>query len=479
MASLHAGASKVKITPALGTPIGGNARLDNYARGVLQDIYARALFLDDVASAVCLLSLDLLGLLQPDADRLREAVSVELQIPFSNVMIACTHTHSGPDTFQTLCWNEDKLTRDTELLKPFWDELPGKLREVVSAAKRNAQPATMQFATAENREIANNRRLRMKTGETRMNWELPPAEQVEAPLGPIDPQVAVITFNSGDGKIVGGIVHYACHPAILAGANSLMSGDYVGIAMAELEEKMGCPAMLFLQGASGNVNHINYRHPERGRDTNEVHRCADSLVGSVVEAWEKINHRDTEAQSNTEIAIRSENLLLPIREISEEQFARANDLLAKYDGRDLSMADGVPPEMNARRTVKLVEAARTGKYEGRFAKMREGKVVLPLQVIRVGDVVLAAVPAEIFVEFGFRFREELASTGITADGARWRTGKSAPLSLLVGLANGACGYVPTPQAFSEGGYEPTLGPNYLPENAGNEIIDTLLRLAMK
>lgn len=442
--------------------MGGNARLDNYARGVLQDLYARALFLDDGTSQLCIMSLDLLGVFQREADILREAVAAELAISPENVTIASTHTHSGPDTFQTLCWNDDKLQRDEELLKPFWQSLPAKLQQAARLAKQNAQEAEMIYGIAENQAVANNRRLRMKTGETRMNWELPPADQVDRPLGPVDPKVSLVMFRQPGGAALGGFLHFACHPAILAGANLEMSGDWPGLAMSQLEQELACPAMLYLHGASGNVNHIDYRHPERGRDANEVHRCADSIAGTakqIIASLPQLGNHDTHLQiENTE-------LLQPLREITPQQIASAKQILASYDGRDLSMPDGIPPELNARRTLKLDEAKETGSYSGRFGTLRDGKLVLPLQLIRIGDVVIGTVPGEIFVEYGFQFRDKIQ--------ARPHTN----LALLVSLANGVVNYIPTPEAFEQGGYEPGLGPSYMRPNAGNEIVDTLVQMA--
>jgi neutral ceramidase len=156
--ALRAGTGKFVITPPLGTPMGGNARVDNYARGILQDLYARALFLDDGTTKLCIVSLDLLGLWQADADRLRSIVAQELGISDAHITMCSTHTHSGPDTFQSLCWNDDKLQRDAELLKPFWDILPGRVIEAARAAKQNARECTLHWGTTENSDVANENR---------------------------------------------------------------------------------------------------------------------------------------------------------------------------------------------------------------------------------------------------------------------------------------------------------------------------------
>jgi hypothetical protein len=443
--------------------MGGNARSDNYARGVLFDLFARALYLDDGATRLCIISLDLLGLWEEEASRIRTAVSEALGIPFANVTVCSTHTHSGPDTFQTLCWNEDKLQRDNELLKPFWESLPGQVVEAAGRARDAARECSVYWGTTQNHDIANNRRLRMKSGETVMNWELPPAELVDRPWGPIDPQVSAVLFRTSSGQVVGGFVHYSCHPAILAGANMQLSGDFVGFAMDQLERDFSSPAMLFLHGAAGNVNHIDYKHPERGRDAAEVHRCADSLAASARQISQHLVERSTTAPM---LAIVNDELLIPIREIPEERVAAAKQILANYDGHDLSMPDGVPPELNARRTLKLAEAKRTGKYPGRFGTMRDGRLLLPLQLIRIGDVVIGTVPGEIFVEFGLEFRRRLAEKL-----------PHTQLVLMAGLTNGLVNYIPTPEAFAQGGYEPGLGPNYLPDDAGEQIVDRLVKMA--
>jgi hypothetical protein len=299
-------------------------------------------------------------------------------------------------------------------------------------------------------------------------------DEVDGAWGPIDPQVSAVLFRSVEGKVLGGLTHYACHPAILAGANMQLSGDFVGFAMDQLEREFSCPAMLFLHGAAGNVNHIDYNHPERGRDAHEVHRCADSLAGSVREIAGELTAASCLGESGSKLptlqrslSIVNDDLLIPIRDIPEEKMAAAKELLAKYDGHDLSMPDGVPPELNARRTLKLAEAKRTGKYPGRFGTMRDGKMLLPLQVIRIGDITLGTVPGEIFVEFGLEFRRRLQEIS-----------KEQPfLALMVGLANGLVNYIPTAEAFAQGGYEPGLGPNYLPDDAGKQIMNRLVQMA--
>lgn len=455
---LRVGSSKIVITPPVGTPLGGNARADNYATGVLQDLHARALYIETEDRAACIVSLDLLMLWQSDADALRSEVANALGIPFDAVMVACVHTHSAPDLAQSLSWSDEKSARDRQMLEPYRVMLRERVREAAMQARFRSADAHMKIRFGHNDQLPHNRRLRMRNGETVMNWVLPSAQDVECALGPIDPQVTVVTFE-GDNGILGGIAHFACHPAILAGLNLEISGDYCGLAMETLEQKhlSASGAMLFLQGPAGNINHIDYLHPEdHVRDAGEVVRCANLFIESV----EKALAGPAIADEDSDLHFITHDLLLPFREIAPDQLEAARELLARYDGRDLSMADGVPPEINARKILRFEQARQTGRMNGPFATLRDGKVVMPLQVIRIGPLSLAGTPGEIFVEFGMHLKEQLGNR----------------CALIVELANGSAGYIPTPEAFAQGGYESSDGPGFLPHNAGQVIVEQLIEL---
>src|SRR5439155_2256435 len=72
------------------------------------------------------------------------------------------------------------------------------------------------------------------------------------PAGPADGTVLVAKAVADDGKVLGTVVNYACHPTTLAWQNTLISPDYVGSMRAVVEGYTGSPC-LFLQGASGDL----------------------------------------------------------------------------------------------------------------------------------------------------------------------------------------------------------------------------------
>jgi hypothetical protein len=66
------------------------------AQEIIHPLEVSALYVDDGEKVICFVTLDLIGLLQPDLERIRDRVAHLL--PRESVIPCCTHTHSGPDT---------------------------------------------------------------------------------------------------------------------------------------------------------------------------------------------------------------------------------------------------------------------------------------------------------------------------------------------------------------------------------------------
>lgn len=465
MAPLFTGSAREAITPPLGIPLGGNARSCNYATHVIHELYVRALYVEHQGTGICIVSLDILGLQEQDARALRQRLAEAIALPTDHIMITCTHTHSGPDTLRILSPTDARASHDREQLLP-WMEL--LFEQAVSATQRAmaaAVPSRMCLQKLDNESLPKNRRLRLRSGETVMNWTLPDPKSVAEVLGPVDPQVSLATFYKETGELTGALVHFTLHPAILAGLNLGISGDYCGVAMASLESDFpdeNSASFLFLNGALGNINHIDYSTPERGRNVDEVQRCATSLAGSVrqmLRDQECLNPSRND-KANMEIGATFLEILFPVRAISEEEILNASQVLSAHRDGEVAAADGVPPEVEALRTLRLHEVLTTGTCSGEFTTVRDGQIVVPLQSIRIGELTLSAVPAEMFVEHGLQLKETTGN----------------PFALIVGPANGYIGYVPTPEAFEQGGYEPALGPGYLEPDAGEKILTALTKM---
>lgn len=222
-----AGAASRKITPGLG---GGPVFLAGFqqnrrATGVDQDLYIRALALRLDEQAVVLVVCDLIGLGLPDVQDIRSQLSGRGVDP-NNVIVACTHTHSGPDTIGL--WGPDHQTSGVD--PAFLAMIKRTAAELALEALTFCCPVQIRFAT------------------TSLPGYIANARTPEL----VDQEVAAIQFEKPDGEIVATLLNLACHPEVLDRTSTLLSSDYAGAACRAIEEAVGGTA-LHVSGALGGM----------------------------------------------------------------------------------------------------------------------------------------------------------------------------------------------------------------------------------
>ena len=238
---MFAGTGKVDITPQSAVWMDGMLRA-HPSEGIHDRLYARALVLsdsDDVRQAFVLVSVEVCILVDETCSAVRQGAEARTGIPASHIIIAATHTHSGPSTFGGLTPREDGYIQ----------ELTGKLITLVEEAAQNLRPAELSVASGREDTISHYRRLLASDGHVVMNWEPYPPEQIVRPLGVADPEVGVVkVVAAGDpakpGRVLALLFNHTGHPNVLSGDNYLLSSDYPGLAARLLEEELGGVALL-------------------------------------------------------------------------------------------------------------------------------------------------------------------------------------------------------------------------------------------
>ena len=135
-------------------------------------------------------------------------------------------------------------------------------------------------------------------------------------------------------------------------------------------------------------------------------------------------------------------ITLDMRKPTAEGYEKAKQVLATEDESTLPRR----AKPYARRAIRLYEGPDTTDIK--------------LQAVRIGDLGITAVPFETFVEIGLKLKSV------------------SPLrpTFTIELANGANGYLPTPEQHEWGGYETWLGTNRVEKQASVKITETLLEL---
>jgi hypothetical protein len=130
-----------------------------------------------------------------------------------------------------------------ELIGPYLDEMRAACVEVARRAADEAASGTLIYGRAHCSLAAHRDYPDRATNQYVCGFN---------PAGPADDTVLMAKAVSDDGRTLGTVVNYACHPTTLAWENTLISPDYVG-AMREVVEQYTTAPCLFLQGASGDL----------------------------------------------------------------------------------------------------------------------------------------------------------------------------------------------------------------------------------
>src|SRR5215471_6274935 len=238
--ALKGAVAKVEITPQIGLPMYGYRNRSGPSQGVLDPLYARVLALEAGETRLAIVTLDLGEIFANHwLERLREAVRKSSRVSY--VLVAASHTHSGPAP-QGDCPSKPVPAWETAALD--------NIAKAIDEAYGRLVP--VQLGTGYGTAYIGHNRLRV-TADGRATWfERNPTR---VPTFQVDPTVAVIRIDRTDGKPLAVLVNYACHPVVFRADNLQYSADYPGVMTKTVEEAFdGEPLCFFLQGGAGDIN---------------------------------------------------------------------------------------------------------------------------------------------------------------------------------------------------------------------------------
>jgi hypothetical protein len=432
-ARLRAGAAQVKITPPRGAPMAGYYSNRN-ATGVHDDLYAKAIVLDDGETTAALVACDIIGMPRPVVDSARRLIEAKTGIPAGHVAISATHAHTGP-VLETGASRYNLTGAALDLARRYADGLPALIAEAVGRAQAALKPARISGGTGREDTLAFNRRFYMADGTVGWNpGKLNP--KIVRPAGPIDPDVGVVFFEDDSGAALAGYVNYALHLDTVGGLE--ISADYPYTLSRILGALKGPEFItLFSIGCAGNVNHIDVstKAPQKGHG--EAERIGTVLAGEVIKTMTRLSP----AEGRLQVAAAA--VLLPRPSIAPGELEKARAVAAGFGKPDAA------PFIELVKASKVIEVAESG------GKPLEAEV----QAIAVGkDIAWVALPGEIFVELGMEIK------------------RRSPFrqTIVAELANGSPGYIPNRKAYAEGAYEVVSA--RVAEGSGEFLVEAAVKL---
>ena len=445
-AVLRAGAATSNITPWLGDPIVGGWK-PQPARHIHDELYARCLVLDDGTTRLAIVVADNVGIPREVFDEAKRQVKEHTGLPLDRMLMAADHTHSAAP-----CRPRSGAAPGAEL-----SEYPRFVARRISDGVRRAinqlEPARIAWGTASVPGQVFNRRWLMKPGTPLPNpfggtdqVKMNPGRQhagLLRPSGPVDPEVCFLSVQAAAGRPIALLANYSLHYVGGTGRQEI-SADYFAAFADRIQQLIGADRLdppfvgILSNGTSGNINNINFAAPaERRKPYEKIRLVADRVAQAVFAEYGKLSYRD-----GVSLATRQRELELAVRKPTPEQLAQAREMLAHPE-----WPDKLPHQRTyARRVVQLHEAPAT--------------LPVVLQALRIGELGIAAVPFETFVETGLDLKAR------------------SPLkpTFTISLANGSHGYLPTPEQHRLGGYETWLGTSKVELDASTKIAAALLEM---
>jgi len=425
----RAGVARTKITPEGPYWMGGYASRTRPSEGTLQDLYAKAIAIDDATgSRVVVVTMDLLVITRELSDTVKRRIHEKYELPASHLLLNCSHTHCGPEL---RLYRESLHNIPPEYARKMRDSvrrLETQLVDLVGRAIASQVPAGLSF-TQGTASFAVNRRNNRAADVPRLRSE-------GKLIGPIDHSVPVLKVTDSKNRMLAVLFGYACHNTVMSFYQT--SGDYAGFAQQDIEEKYPETVAMFVMGAGGDQNplprrEVKYLH-EYGRAlADAVETALDGEVRNVTGSL-----RAALANAPLEFQPHADRNVLEKQAESTNQYERwkANYILS---------------ELNAERTVPR----------------RYG---LPVQTIRFGnDLLLVAIGGECVVDYSLRTKRQFQSDG-------------GPEIWVAGYSNDVFGYLPTLRVLKEGGYEGgghmiyTKFPGPFTETVEERVFETLDRL---
>jgi neutral ceramidase len=417
-APLRIGAARVDVTPSPG-------ELPKNSQGVLDHLYARAIVLDNGVATAALVTVDAGAIADPLWQTVSQQVEKELAIPPANLLLTATHTHSAG------------VQRGVDY--------PQKIVEAVRLARQRLAPGRIGYGTGESYINVNRQIIDPKTGRW---WEGPNRE------GPSDKTVAVVTFETDAGEPIAVYYNYAVH-GVITGQLDQISGDIPGATSRYIEDSFDDRIVaVWSNGAGGDQNPIYYQQTYDLREIRikDYAKRGVDISNAMPPGGEGLDRK------NPVVA----RLMNQQRQMASSmgQFLgeEVMSIMRGIDRMDSSAAIA-----GAATTIQCPGRERTNDgragFEGTYKDA--APVAIRLGVLRVGDVMIGAVNAEVFNPIAQRLKRE----------------SPFKATMMTTLTNGSArsGYIPDDESYGKHTFE-VLSSRLQPGCAETAIVNGILAL---
>ncbi len=461
------GRSLADITlPVVGVPMLGFIRADQVSEGLHQRQYARAFVVADAAdkTRVALVTCDLAF----PTHTLKLAVLERLQQKLknrygpANLVLACTHTHAAPGGYHH---HLSASVLGGAFYGQCFDALTEGITEAVLAADADLKPGKILFAQGEADGAGVNR--------SRVAYMNNPAAERAQYSTDVDITMTLLKFVRADGPI-GTLNWFPVHGTSMNYYNKLISGDNKGYAAYAVEQRHGTrytgkPEFVaaFAQSNAGDVTpNLNLNNTGPGKTDTESTRIigarqareAEKLLGQASEPLHGPIAVCHEFVDFSHLVVANDFTGAGERRTCPSAFGYSFAAGSAEDGGGHplfheGMTESRPlidnlvrtavPALSPTAELRECQKPKAILFATGLAKPPAQEQVLPLALVRIGQLVLVVGPAEFTTMAGRRIRAAVAHELDVAPN----------FVVIAGYANDYAGYVTTHEEYASQQYE--------------------------
>jgi hypothetical protein len=418
-----------------------------------------------------MVSLDLLVITRAMQDSLK--IKIKDQIPdfdARKLFLNATHTHSAPNP--GLNWG---LASKAE--QRYLRLLSEKLSSVVVSAWKNRKPAGISHALGY-AVVGHNRRVHYANGTAEM-YGATDRDDFIGMEGGSDPGVDMLFCWDLNKELTGIIMNVSC-PAQVTEAKYYVSADYWSEVRKNLKIRFSKDVYILSQcGAAGDLSPRDLPHGYKAGEPNMWD------IPGIVEIGRRltqvVNAAYPDAMNNIQTTPVFKHVVndieLPTRKITEEEYNKALKIVTEIRSREPKDTNSPGTAWN-RFLKEMHDNEKTKEYgpwdnkESDFGIVKINERLLnlyanqdkhpyfnmELHVVRLGDVVIASNPFELYVDYGFVMK-----------------GRSkAKQTFVVQLSGDYGDYLPTARAIPGGQYSALV--SVVGPVGGQMLVDTTVSL---
>lgn len=408
----QAGYGRVDVTPNTSVPLAGYGQnKDRMSTNVLDSLYTTCVAMQDADGEIVLLfSMDVVG--SSKTPNIRKMVSEATGVPQDHIMVAATHTHSGPDQ---------------NLAGSFVGTLQAGCVEAAQNAIADLSPAELSAGSTKTEGMNFVRHYLMNDGTYAGDNFGSSKSGYKEHAEPGDPGMNVVRFTrAAEDKKDIIMVNWQAHPCITGGKTKTdISADFIGSTrmFVELQTKQH---FIYFTGAAGNQNAKSYIAGETPTTNyQEFGMMLGKYVLDVLENMTPVEAGAVRTNRKTysgKIDHSFDHLADKAAEVNSVYKAEGRDA-----GNKVARQYGISSVYHASAIINRVDMGETKEFN--------------VDTVTVGGLAFACAPYEMFACHGTYIKEN----------------SPADITMVLSCCNGGNGYIPSNKAYDFGCYESHTG----------------------